>query len=130
MRVDCQDHLIEALFAGEKMWEFETYDDQKIISDCLWLLEKFLKKSLNPPINMARSKWLTNENFLGAYSYPSLKCESNSTQCLGQPILNEQGKPVVLFGGEATSKDFQGYVHGAMQSGRRVAQEVIDFYLA
>lgn len=125
--VDDNPNLIQAFVAGENMKSFENFSDSKIIDDCMWILEKFLKKTLKRPINMTRTKWLTNENFLGSYSYLSIASDSNSNERLGQPIFDESGKPVILFGGEATDTRFSGYVHGAWRSGNRVAQDLISF---
>ena len=111
------------------MLEFETTDDEKLIDDCLWLLEKLLKRPFNRPLKMQRTKWLTNENFLGSYSYHALSAQENTVTNIAKPICNKQGKPILLFAGEATDKRFMGYVNGAMNSGERAAKEIIDFYI-
>lgn len=128
MHVDQQPNMIEGLLAGKLIREFETFEDEKIIRDCHWLLEKFLKRHLDRPINMTRTRWLTNENFLGSYAFPSMKAKDDSFESLSKSIDDEHGKPLILFGGEATSKDHQGYVHGAMEQGWRVAKEIIDYW--
>ena len=128
MHVDNHPNLVEAFYAGGEMKEFETFPDSKILEDTMWLLEKFLGKKLKSPINMTRTRWLTDENFLGSYAYPSMLSDENSPVSLGKPVLKAQGNPVILFAGEATSKDHSGYVHGALESGRRVTQELIDYY--
>lgn len=128
MHIDQQPNMIEGVLAGKLMREFETYEDAKIIKDCMWLLEKYLNKQLDRPINMTRTRWMTNENFLGSYAYPTFKMKENTVEEMRKPIVNDHGKPVILFGGEVTSKHNQGYVHGAMEEGWRVAKEVIDFY--
>ena len=125
--VDGFDKLVEGLVAGEFMREFETYKDSKIIDDCMWFIEKFFKKPVKRPINIARTRWLTDENFLGSYSF-ACKGDGDSMDILGQPVLNADKKPILLFGGEATNGAHQGYVHGAYEMGLRVAQEVINFY--
>lgn len=130
MHVDENPNLVEMFIAGENMKEFETYDDSKIVEDLMWTLEKFTKKTLKRPMKMTRTRWLTNENFLGSYSIPrSYKAppgEKNSVQVLSEALFNFDNKPVVLFAGEATDEKYQGYVHGAARSGWRAAQEIID----
>ena len=110
------------------MLEFETVDDEKLIDDCLWLLEKLLNRRLNRPMKMQRTKWLTNENFLGSYSFHSLSAQENTVENIAKPICNIEGKPFLHFAGEATDKRFMGYVNGAMNSGERAAKEIVDFY--
>lgn len=125
---DGDEMVVEALLAGEKMKEFEEYGDEKIIDDFMWLLEKFFKKSFKRPINFNRSRWLSNENFLGSYAFLSNRGSPDSMQVLGRPILDEKQKPKLLFGGEATSHSHQAFVHGAYEMGLRTAQEIINFY--
>lgn len=128
MNVDDNENMIESLVSGSLMKEFETYEDSKIIADSMWLLEKFLGKSSQQPISMARTRWLTNEDYLGSYAHPSPRGGADASKSFSQPILNCAGKPSLLFAGEAASENYQGYVHGAMQTGWRAAQELIDFY--
>lgn len=128
MHVDDNENVIEAFVAGEFLQEFETYEDSKIIADCMWIIEKFLGKSVKQPINMARTRWLTNNDFLGSYAYPMTQGGSNISKALGESILDDTGKPSLLFAGEATSEKYQGYVHGAIQTGWKVANELTDFY--
>lgn len=130
LHVDSHPNLLEGLLSGDKMREFETYSDAKIQSDCMWMLQKFLKRKLPQPIAMRRTKWLTRDNFLGSYSYLSMKSAANNitSDDLATSIIGERNQPVLLFAGEATHKKFQGYAHGALDSGRNVANEIINFY--
>lgn len=127
MHVDENPNLVEVMIAGDKIKQFEMAEDSKLIDDCMWLLEKFMKKSMKRPMNMKRSRWLTNENFLGSYSHPSLTSDTKSIQNLAEPLFSTDDKLALLFAGEATDETFQGYVHGAMRSGWRAAQELIDY---
>lgn len=128
MYVDANENLVEGCLAGKHMKAFETYDDAKIINDFMWLLEKFLGKKLTRPINMRRSNWKTNDNFLGSYAYPSNRTSSTTIEELGKSIFDADENPIVLFGGEVTSVKYQGYVHGALETGWRVADELIEHY--
>jgi monoamine oxidase len=130
IRVDAMPNLLEAEMAGKKMKEYELLEDDKVIDDCMWLLENFLGKPLPDPINIKRTKWLTNPNFLGTYSYQSHPAGLNNIlpRDLAKPISNINGKPLILFAGEATDDRFPGNSHGAITSGWRVADEIIEFY--
>lgn len=115
--------------AGKKMAEFERYDDKKVINDCMWLLEKFLGKALPKPINMERTRWLTNPNFYGTYSYQSFAAGVNEVypKDLAKSLLNVEDKPLILFAGEATDDKFSSNAHGAVASGWRAANELISY---
>lgn len=77
-----------------------------------------------------RSKWHSNSHFFGSYSYYSLKSDAfgASTKTLAEPILNDHSKPVIQFAGEATSTHYYSTVHGAISSGWREAQRLVDLY--
>lgn len=47
---------------------------------------------------------------------------------LAKSILSIDKKPVVLFAGEATHEKYSGYTHGAVESGWRAGNEIIEFY--
>lgn len=47
---------------------------------------------------------------------------------LAQSLFNAANKPVILFAGEATDDHFSSNAHGAVSSGLRAAQNIIDFY--
>lgn len=72
----------------------------------------------------------SRKNFLGTYSYLSMDSARNEITCenLAESIKDESMKPILLFSGEATDTKYQGYVHGAINSGRRAAQEIIDYH--
>lgn len=78
----------------------------------------------------SRSKWFSNPHFNGSYSYYSLKSDSfgASTSILAEPILDHDGKPIIQFAGEATHTHYYSTVHGAVESGWREAQRLIDLY--
>jgi spermine oxidase len=128
-KVDAFPELLEALYAGPLMSTFETIPDQTLIDDCMWLLEKFLGKTLPTPSYMQRTKWLTDANFLGAYSFISYASEEPLNDVtpadLAAPIKKYDGKSFLFFAGEATDIKFPSYAHGAVQSGYRAADEVI-----
>lgn len=130
LHLDGFPYVLETLLSGNKMKEFETYSDEKIESDCIWLLQKFIKIKISRPIAMRRTRWLTRENFLGSYSYCSMNTAANNVypEDLKETIFNDVGKPMLLFAGEATSTKFQGYVHGAIDTGKEAAEKLIEYF--
>jgi spermine oxidase len=129
VRVDGFPNIIEALIAGERLKDFETHSDAKIIADCMWLLQKFLKKTLPAPTSMKRTKWITSRNFNGSYSFLSVAAEKNnvSPADLAQSILNINKKPILMFAGEATHAKYSSYAHGALSSGWKAANDLLLF---
>lgn len=76
------------------------------------------------------TKWSTNPHTLGSYSFYTLKADAvnASTSILAEPILDSNSKPLIQFAGEATNDDYYSTVHGAVESGFREAQRIIDLY--
>lgn len=125
--VDEYPNILEVLVTGKAIPQFEEISDSKLIDDCMWLLEKFLEKPLPRPIEMKRTQWLTNRNFLGSYSYLSIASEKAEAtpNDLAQSLMNSHNKPIVFFAGEATHETYSSYSHGAILSGWRAADELI-----
>lgn len=131
IREDAQPNLIGAYPAGKNVRKFEEISDSQLIDDCMWLLEKFLGKPLPRPIGMRRSHWLTNEYFFGSYSYGSMATQAHNVVMgtdLAETLYDDKGKPILLMAGEATDVKDSGYVHGAVSSGFRAANELVEYY--
>lgn len=77
-----------------------------------------------------RSKWHSNPHFRGSYSSYTLKAEAlgASTHQLAKPIEDFKGNPIIQFAGEATSPKYYGCVHGAIETGWREADRIINLY--
>lgn len=77
-----------------------------------------------------RSKWGSNPHFQGSYSYYSLKTDAVrvTTDKLAEPVEDHNGKPLIQFAGEATNTHYYSTVHGAVETGWREAQRIIDLY--
>ncbi|KAL7036438.1 hypothetical protein ACKWTF_008810 [Chironomus riparius] len=129
-KLDKFPNVIEALLAGPHMRNFETLSSEVIISDCVWLFQKFLGVVLPRPKAVIKTTWLTSKNFLGSYSYYSMKtAEYNvSTDDLAETLFDTTNKPRVLFAGEHTDHLYSSNAHGAVNSGFRAANEIIDYY--
>lgn len=76
------------------------------------------------------SKWNSEQNFLGSYSYKTIRGdELGSTRSdLAAPLLNSSNLPVVQFAGEASELHHFATVHGAVETGWREAKRLIDLY--
>ncbi|XP_073846820.1 spermine oxidase-like [Musca autumnalis] len=166
--VNYQPRVLLAWIVGSYVLKLERMSEDQVKEGCMYLLRRFLWKWEVPePVNIQISRWQSNPNFLGAYSFRSLSSEQlnvtamqlaqpltilipeivggkscSSTSILSHyPGLNEQKtgtavtticsknvKPILQFAGEATSRHYFSTVHGAVESGYREANRIINYY--
>jgi polyamine oxidase len=70
------------------------------------------------PSSIYVCRWHTDPNFHGSYSF--IPTGFN----LQEDLEKNVGR--IYFAGEAYSKRYSGYVHGAYNSGQKVAEDVIE----
>ncbi|XP_031842850.1 uncharacterized protein LOC116431479 [Nomia melanderi] len=130
--VDYQPRVLCAWIAGKHAKHLELVSDSDVSDGLQLLLETFLEKSYNIPKfdQMLRSSWYTDEHFRGCYSFRSKTTEKLNVEAkdLAKPILAADGKPSILFAGEATHDHYYSTVHGAVETGFREADRIIDFH--
>ncbi|XP_032672835.1 uncharacterized protein LOC116844858 isoform X2 [Odontomachus brunneus] len=128
--VDYQPRVLCAWIVGKYARHMETLSDS-VVSDGLYrLLQESIGKYYDviQPTKILRSKWFTDEHFQGSYTFQSMNTEDlNVTpKDLAEPIVIK-GKPVILFAGEATHDHYYSTVHGAVETGFREADRLLDF---
>ncbi|XP_012534082.1 uncharacterized protein LOC105835392 isoform X2 [Monomorium pharaonis] len=125
-----QPNLLCAWIAGKNARHMETLSDVDVLDGLYLLLKKSFEKhyTVVKPIRMLRSKWYTDEHFRGSYSFQSMFSEQIDIRPrdLAEPIVNGS-KPVILFAGEATHDHYYSTVHGAVETGFREADRIIEF---
>ncbi|KAJ3649630.1 hypothetical protein Zmor_021361 [Zophobas morio] len=119
-------------FGGDLIPEIEKLSNDVLKRGCQYVLDKFLSRDYDVGNidTIIATKWCTSPNFEGAYSYvKNGKYKENLTyqEELGQPLRNDDGKPMVLFAGEATSSTHYATVHGAIETGFREAKRILEF---
>lgn len=113
--------------AGSKVAQMESLEDEEIALSCSQIFDKFLpERKRGKIVGVKTSKWKTNENFNGTYSYHTE--ENPSVDEIATPICGSDGKPRVQFAGEATHPYFFSTVHGAIETGVREANRLIEIY--
>lgn len=115
--------------SGARSIEYANDDDLK--NGIQNIFSKFLTDFNVTKIEKAfTSKWYSNRNFKGAYSYRSVNDRNNvnTRNSMAEPLLNSDGKIIVQFAGEATHSIYYSTVHGAIESGWREAQRLTDLY--
>lgn len=99
----------------------ETMTDAQIIDEIMTHLKDIYGKDIPNPTNLLRTKWQTNENSYGAYSYTAVGTEMQHFDDLAEEVNDK-----VFFAGEHTEADYYSTVHGAYLSGIREANKIID----
>ncbi|XP_058791610.1 spermine oxidase isoform X3 [Phymastichus coffea] len=130
--VDYQPRILSGWIVGPSSRYAETLSDEKVLNEFYLILQIFLGHiyDIPKPISIVRSKWYSDKHVRGSYSYRSLETEklgidSNS---LSKPIEASNNNPIVLFAGEATHEHFYSTVHGAIETGFREADRIIEYY--
>ena len=99
----------------------ETMTDSQIIDEIMLHLKDIYGSNIPNPTKMIRTKWQTNENSFGAYSYTAVGTEMQHFEDLAEQINDK-----LFFAGEHTSSDYFSTAHGAYLSGIREADKIID----
>ncbi|GGD51206.1 amine oxidase [Emticicia aquatilis] len=99
----------------------ETMTDAQVIDEIMSHLKDIYGNKIPNPTNMLRTKWQSNENSFGAYSYTAVGTEMQHFDDLAEEIDNK-----VFFAGEHTEIDYFSTAHGAYLSGIREADKIID----
>ncbi len=99
----------------------ETMTDAQVIDEIMSHLKDIYGNKIPNPANMLRTKWQSNENSFGAYSYTAIGTEMKHFDDLAEEIDNK-----VFFAGEHTEIDYFSTAHGAYLSGIREADKIID----
>lgn len=129
------ENTLMAWFSGKLAPAIESLSDEDVINGIKFIFTRCFSKTypnVASPKDFVRSRWWTQPNFLGAFSYESMKSNKEEgvklREILAKPILNEKGLPTLLFAGEATHQSKFATVHGAIETGYREADRIIRFY--
>jgi monoamine oxidase len=106
---------------GKYATQTESMADSQIISEIMSHLKVIYGNSISNPTQFLRTKWGTNINSFGSYSFATNGTGSTDFDTLSNPVNNK-----LFFAGEHTARDYRGTVHGAYLSGIREAERIID----
>jgi monoamine oxidase len=122
------DNVLMGWISGKEAEYMETVPDEEVGSQCLKALRNFLGKDYPIPNlkKVTRSFWKTNPYTNGAYCHIPVGASNEDIHTIAEPITDRNGKPIVMFAGEATHPTFYSSCHGAMLSGEREAQRVLE----
>lgn len=98
----------------------ETMTDEQIIDEVMLHLRDIYGNNIPNPTTMLRTKWQSNENSFGAYSFTQVGTEMRHFDDLAEEV-NEK----LFFAGEHTHVDYFSTAHGAYLSAVREADKII-----
>jgi monoamine oxidase len=106
---------------GKYATQTETMSDTQITTEIMSHLKSIYGNNISTPIQFLRTKWGSNINTFGSYSFATNGTGSTDFETLSNPVNNK-----LFFAGEHTETDYRGTVHGAYLSGIREAERIID----
>uniref|UniRef100_A0A6P7G591 Peroxisomal N(1)-acetyl-spermine/spermidine oxidase-like n=1 Tax=Diabrotica virgifera virgifera TaxID=50390 RepID=A0A6P7G591_DIAVI len=117
-------------FTGEILPSIENMDDATLQKGIEFTFNKFFGHMfyVPKPQNIWKTTWYTNPHFRGTYSFASVNSTGHEVEVLQQPISDFLGVPLLQFAGEATNPTHHSTVHGAVESGFREANRIIELY--
>ena len=123
--------MLCAWISGKYAKHMELLSDNNVSDGLYLLLEMFLGKTYNVSKfdQILRSSWYMDKHFRGCYTFRSITSEKLNveTKDLADPIITVDGKPIILFAGEATHDHYYSTVHGAVETGFREADRIVNF---
>ncbi|XP_044263973.1 spermine oxidase-like [Tribolium madens] len=131
--VDRNPNVLVGWLTGSMVPEIELMTNETLINGLEFVLNKFLghKYNITGPDSIIRTYWHTNPHFRGSYSYQTVESRKDKITAqmeLAKPILNLEGRPILQFAGEASHPYFYSTVHGAIETGFREADRIINSY--
>lgn len=99
----------------------ETMSDAQLSGEIMAHLRDIYGNNIPDPTDLLRTKWASNENSYGAYSFTAVGTEMRHFDDLAAAVDNK-----LFFAGEHTEIDYFSTAHGAYLSGIREADKIID----
>ncbi|KAK0057399.1 spermine oxidase [Biomphalaria pfeifferi] len=129
------DNVLVGWLSGREAMYLESMSEEDLMRDMNRLVEMFVRTQRDtiPKLTrVIRTSWSSNKFTKGSYSFMLLGSSQEDIYSLMSPITKnlEDGnkKPVVLFAGEATHPEFYSTTHGALLTGNREAERIIQFW--
>lgn len=101
--------------AGALAYDLEKLSDEAAANFVMLQLKRMFPDA-SEPVQYLVSRWGSDPNILGCYSYDAVGNSDDIYDRLREPLGN------LFFGGEAVSLDHQGSVHGAYSAGIMAAE--------
>ncbi|KAB7731214.1 FAD-dependent oxidoreductase [Rudanella paleaurantiibacter] len=99
----------------------ESMTDAQVVGEIMAHLRDMYGTGVPNPTQLLRTRWQTNSNSFGSYSYTAVGTEMRHFEDLAEAVNDR-----LFFAGEHTEVDYFSTVHGAYLSGLREADKIID----
>jgi len=123
------DNVLVGWLCGREAEYMESLSEEQVGRQCVDAIKKFTRKAW-PKIpklkRVIQSKWKQNPYTCGSYCYVPCGTLAEEVDNMAEPILDKDGKPIILFAGEATHGQFYSSSHGALLSGKREAERILE----
>ncbi|KAJ8964362.1 hypothetical protein NQ317_018468 [Molorchus minor] len=130
--IDSHPRVLLGWVVGKMAAEVELLSDEVVVDSCMFILRKYVGDmyDIPNPDGVLRSKWNSNPNFCGSYLHIGIEAEKRkaTSEDLARPLISKNNRPTVLFAGEATSPTKFSTVNGAIETGYREAERLIEMY--
>lgn len=113
--------ILYAMNGGSVAREMEKLTDQQAIADALAHLRGLYGAAIPAPLDFRLTRWASDPYAYGSYSFPKTGSGAKDREILAAPLDNK-----IFFAGEATEPNYSATVHGAILSGWREAERIID----
>ncbi|MEW2623325.1 FAD-dependent oxidoreductase [Streptomyces sp. NPDC048106] len=100
--------------------EIEQKTDEEVVSSVVGALRKIYGNSVPEPVAHWITRWGSDPLARGSYSYVAVGSSHDDHDAMAEPVDG-----VLHFAGEATCGREPATVHGALQSGHRVAEQIL-----
>ncbi|KAG7458594.1 hypothetical protein MATL_G00222110 [Megalops atlanticus] len=126
-------YMLSGWICGQEALLMERCDDETVAETCTELLRKFTgNPNIPKPRRILRSSWGSNPYIRGSYSFTRVGSSGGDVERLATPLPyaeSTKAPPLqVLFAGEATHRKYYSTTHGALLSGQREANRLIELY--
>lgn len=125
-------YMLSGWICGQEALYMERCDDETVAETCTELLRRFTgNPDIPKPLRILRSSWGSNPYIRGSYSFTRVGSSGGDCERLAMPLpyANSKAPPLqVLFAGEATHRKYYSTTHGALLSGQREANRLIERY--
>ncbi|XP_078089540.1 peroxisomal N(1)-acetyl-spermine/spermidine oxidase-like [Mustelus asterias] len=127
-------HVLLSWISGKEAEFVETLSEDELASNITRILRQFTGKPVPRPKNVFVTKWFSDTYTRGSYSHISINSTGDMIDKLAEPLPQAGGDGhlskmlQVLFAGEATHRNYHSTTHGALLSGWREAERLINHY--
>ncbi|XP_067847380.1 peroxisomal N(1)-acetyl-spermine/spermidine oxidase-like [Heptranchias perlo] len=123
-------HVLLSWISGREAEFMEALNTEEVSSSITNVFRQFTgTPSLPQPKNILITKWFSNPFIRGSYSYMTVTSDGTMIDALAEPLPQaDNGRSnQVLFAGEATHRNLYSTAQGALISGWREADRLIEY---